>query len=383
MADVALYLLSLGVKLSLTYYLIRWLRSVLDPTVKTFEQNSSALQRLEVLLKKRDPYAALPKLTEHEMALAQDIIDPDDIEVTFADIGGIDNIKQQIWELAVLPLKEPDLFAASQLTQSPKGILLYGKPGTGKTMLAKAIAKEAGAIFIALKLSKIMDKWVGESQKWVAAAFGLARKVAPSIIFIDEIDTFLNPRGSFSEGDGTASLKSEFLTYWDGISTSDNTGVLVLGATNRPHHVDSAILRRLPRMFEVPLPNQAGRFQILKLILHKESMTDEARDYISQLADDTAGYSGSDLKELCRAAAFEPIRDAIADVSRRAVMGESKEKSTATIATEASKKIEKVKRRLRPISVKDLEEAREKVKATGTDALDYGKRLQAELERLF
>ncbi len=375
MADMAIFWMSLGAKLAVMYYLMRWLKDVLkdvlDPTANTFEQNSSSLQRLEVLLKRRDPNAILPTLTEYEMTLAQDIVDPDGMEVTFADIGGIDHIKQQIWELAVLPLKEPDLFAASQLTQSPKGILLYGKPGTGKTMLAKAIAKEAGAIFIALKLSKIMDKWVGESQKWVAAAFGLARKVAPSIIFIDEIDTFLNPRGSFSEDNGTASLKSEFLTFWDGISTSDNSGVLVLGATNRPHHVDTAILRRLPRMFEVPLPDQQGRFQILKLILQKEYMNEEAREYLPQLAQVTVNYSGSDLKELCRAAAFEPIRDAIADISRRAVMGES--------PTSGKEEKPKVKRMLRPMSVTDLEEARNKVKATGTDALDYGKRLQAEL----
>lgn len=361
------------------------------------QASTAAERRLVQLLKESDPNRPVPPLTSYERQIAQDVIDPRDIKVHFSDIGGLDAKKQEIWELVVMPLKRPDLFASSPLLTAPGGILLYGPPGTGKTMLAKAIAKEADATFLAVKLSKIMSKWFGESNKLIDAIFSLAHKLAPSIIFIDEIDTFLNPRDGSENSAGNA-IKAEFLTLWDGITTSSNgatttvdddgTGattqfrpVMVLGATNRPNHVDDAILRRLPRSFRIELPDEAGRLQIVQLTLGDHPLSPEARAFLPQLAKITRGYSGSDLKEMIHCAAMEAVREVMREESRKAVttrqpqVSGKKVKSSSSTTTASTKTTTKTKSQpsstVRPMSVDDLKVAMTKVKRTGQDASEY------------
>lgn len=195
----------------------------------------------------------------------------------------------------------------SSLLQAPKGVLLYGPPGCGKTMLAKAIASESSANFINIRMSTIMDKWFGESNKLVAAIFSLARKLQPCIIFIDEIDSFLRERQS-TDHEVSSNLKTEFMTLWDGLTSEGR--IMVLGATNRPNDIDNAILRRMPKRFPVKLPNAAQRRKILELTL-KDAHLDDSDFDIDYIVKRTEGMSGSDLREACRNAAMNATRESI------------------------------------------------------------------------
>ncbi|KAH9922957.1 ATPase [Fomitopsis serialis] len=294
--DVALFVASQAA----LYYTIRW---VMDGTISgdRKEVKAKSLKALEKL-GHRDL-----KLDEYEKQIASEVIHPDDIDVRFSDIGGLEPIISSLRESVIYPLVFPHLFSSSSLLGAPKGVLLFGPPGCGKTMLAKALAKESGATFINIVASVLTNKWYGESNKLVAALFSLARKTQPSIVFIDEIDSFLRER---TKGDHevTGMMKAEFMTLWDGLMSSTDR-ILVLGATNRPNDIDSAILRRMPKRFSVGLPDLEQREKILNLMLQD---TELAEDFsMHKLAEETDGLSGSDLKELCRSAAMRSMREFI------------------------------------------------------------------------
>eukprot|EP01135_Chromosphaera_perkinsii_P005979 Nk52_evm8s376 gene=Nk52_evmTU8s376 len=244
---------------------------------------------------------------EYEKSLLSNVIPSTDIGVDFEDIGSLDSVKNTLHELVILPLKRPELFQRGNLTKPCRGILLFGPPGTGKTMLAKAIASHSCANFLNITMSSVTSKWVGEGEKYAKAVFTVASKMAPCVIFIDEIDSMLGKRDSSYEHEGMRKIKNEFMTMWDGLTTKASERVILLAATNRPFDLDDAVLRRMPRRVLVDLPDASQRESILKVILKNENLV--ASFDFAELAQKLQNYSGSDLKNLAVAAAYRPIRE--------------------------------------------------------------------------
>uniref|UniRef100_A0A4W5QQR7 Outer mitochondrial transmembrane helix translocase n=1 Tax=Hucho hucho TaxID=62062 RepID=A0A4W5QQR7_9TELE len=286
---------------AVTYFTIKWMVDAIDPTRK---QKMEAQKQAEKLMKQIGVQNV--KLSEYEMSIAAHLVDPLTMQITWSDIAGLDEVITELKDTVILPIQKRHLFKGSRLLQPPKGVLLYGPPGCGKTLIAKATAKDAGFRFINLQPSTLTDKWYGESQKLASAVFSLAVKLQPSIIFIDEIDSFLRSRSS-SDHEATAMMKAQFMSLWDGLETDYNCQVIIMGATNRPQDLDSAILRRMPTRFHVNQPNRTQREEILKLILKNENV-DPTVDFVD-MAKETDGFSGSDLREMCRDAALICVRD--------------------------------------------------------------------------
>ena len=327
----------------------------IDPNHDEKKQAAGMRSALEKRLRKSG--REVMNTTMHENLIAQDLINPEDIKISFADIGGLGHQKREIYNLVVLPLRRPELFVGKgKLYRPPQGLLLHGRPGTGKTMLAKAIAKECGAAFINLRLSTIMNKYFGESQQLVRALFSLARKLSPTIVFIDEIDGFLRAR-SADDHHCLANMKAEFMQLWDGMLTEslqdpserNQFGVVVIGASNRVGDIDAAILRRMPRTFAVGLPDEKGRESILRIMLRDETLEPDF-DFGAVAADEvTDGFSGADLKELCRAAAMRPLQDLLREESESS----SSIEDASTLSTTKS---------VRPLETADLLHARKDVR---------------------
>ncbi|GJQ81869.1 hypothetical protein Trydic_g9895 [Trypoxylus dichotomus] len=292
---------------AMSYYGIKWFMNQVDPTNKSKKSaRKKAQEQLKRLAKSGNHVLPIDKLSDYEIMIASHLIHPEDINITWSDIAGLESTIQELRETVILPIQRRELFADSQLTQAPKGVLLHGPPGCGKTLIAKATAKEAGTCFINLDVSILTDKWYGESQKLAAAVFTLAVKIQPCIIFIDEIDSFLRARNS-TDHEATAMMKAQFMSFWDGLITDPNCTVIIMGATNRPQDLDRAILRRMPAAFHVPLPNTLQRKQIVELILRNEPIEEDVD--IMKIARASESFSGSDLHELCRQASVFRVRD--------------------------------------------------------------------------
>jgi len=230
--------------------------------------------------------------------------------VSWEDIGGLSEVKEELSQVVEWPLKYPELFAEGDV-KPPKGLLLYGPPGTGKTLIAKAVATTSESNFISIKGPELLSKWVGESEKGVREVFRKARQASPCIIFFDEIDSIAPRRntGSGSDTNVTERMVSQLLTEIDGLE--DLKGVVIIGATNRPDIIDEALLRpgRFDRIIEVPLPDKNGRRHILSIHTKKKPL-DSTCD-LDKITDLTEGYTGADLEALVNAAAIVSIKEHI------------------------------------------------------------------------
>jgi transitional endoplasmic reticulum ATPase len=261
-------------------------------------------------------------------------------KISWEDVGGLEEAKQQLQEAVEWPLTKPEVFKRMGITP-PRGILLYGPPGTGKTLLAKAVASESNANFISIKGPEVMSKWVGESEKAVRELFKKARQVAPTIVFLDELDSIAPPRGTDVGSHVTDSVVNQLLTSIDGLESME--GVVVIGATNRPDIIDPGLLRpgRFDRLVLIRSPDKKARLQIFKI--HTKSMPIDKDVNLEELSELCENYSGADIEALCREAAMLAIReDAEAKKVKKAHFDKAMEAVRASITPNMMKFYEKV-----------------------------------------
>eukprot|EP00462_Mataza_sp_D1_P000028 CAMPEP_0175088504 /NCGR_PEP_ID=MMETSP0086_2-20121207/284_1 /TAXON_ID=136419 /ORGANISM="Unknown Unknown, Strain D1" /LENGTH=495 /DNA_ID=CAMNT_0016360943 /DNA_START=162 /DNA_END=1649 /DNA_ORIENTATION=- len=243
------------------------------------------------------------------------------VGLTFDDIAALEGAKRILKESILLPMLLPEFFTG--LRQPWRGILLHGPPGTGKTMLAKAVAGSAGFTFFNVTIASIMSKWRGESEKLVQTLFNMARAHAPSIVFLDEVDALASTRGGSSEHEASRRMKSEILSQVDGLTSAmtnpcNSSRVIVLATTNRPWDLDEAFRRRLEKRIYVPLPNHEAREEIFRIFTRDSQLTADVS--LKELSDMTDGFSGADIHSLCRDWAMEGVRRLIAGKSPQEIL---------------------------------------------------------------
>merc|ERR1712183_973568 len=230
--------------------------------------------------------------------------------ITWDDIGGLEAVKRDLKELVQYPVEHPEKFEKFGMSPS-KGVLFYGPPGCGKTLMAKAVANECQANFISIKGPELLTMWFGESEANVREVFDKARQAAPCVLFFDELDSIAKARGgNVGDAGGAADrVINQILTEMDGMNNKKN--VFIIGATNRPDIIDPAILRpgRLDQLIYIPLPDENSRMAILKANLRKSPLSPEID--LSAMAKVTKGFSGADLTEICQRACKMAIRESI------------------------------------------------------------------------
>ncbi|KAG2041743.1 hypothetical protein BDR03DRAFT_945544 [Suillus americanus] len=252
-----------------------------------------------------------PDLEQHEQRLLSCIVDPASLSTTFSQVHLPEHTVDAVRTIVSLPLLHPAAFQQGILKEhGMTGCLLFGPPGTGKTLVVRALAKEAGCRMLIISPSDVMDMYVGEGEKLVKAVFSLARRLSPCVVFLDEMDALFGARVSGRESGGAFAHRgviTEFMQEMDGLKSSREDRVIVIGATNRPFDLDDAVLRRVPRRLLVDLPGEKEREEILKILLRDETLAPEID--LKALATKTESFSGSDLKHLCVSAALDAVKE--------------------------------------------------------------------------
>ena len=333
------------------------LRRLINEGKIDFEAEHIPKEVLEELkVTRKDFYEAL-KMVEPS-ALREVLLEVPNVR--WDDIGGLDEVKEELKEAVEWPLKYPEAFLGLGITP-PKGILLYGPPGTGKTLLAKAVANESEANFIAIKGPEVLSKWVGESEKNIREIFRKARQAAPTVIFIDEIDA-IAPRRGTDVNRVTDRLINQLLTEMDGIQ--ENSGVVVIAATNRPDIIDPALLRpgRFDRLILVPAPDEKARLEIFKVHTRRVPLAGDVS--LEELAKRTEGYTGADIEAVVREAAMIAMRRALQEGIIRPGM-----------------KADEIRGKVK-VTMKDFESALKKIgPSVSEETMDYYRKIQEQFKQ--